>query len=384
MEVDPVTEEVRWGSIYWARVTAINKAIDAVFLDLDGDNTGILYNSDTRWKDKDGKYHKGGAEAIGKRFSSGDMVAVQAKTSYMPSETDDFIGEENKTCQMSMDITLPGRYMIYCAHVNENRVSQRIRDKDLRKQLHKMLDNMEGVNGCILRAAAANTQTEVLMREHRILKGAWKDISDFFEGNSPQLIALGPDAIQRTLSDQATRHIERIEVVTMDHFSEVEDWCSIFAPDLVTKIEPQELPNAEDDLALFEYRDIIGQIEALFHDYVMLKGGGSLIIQSTAALIAIDVNKGSNKGSNLSVNIEAAHEIARQLRLRNCGGAIVIDFLKLPNKKDQAKVISALGQAINLDPCTIQIHGFTALGHVEITRKRRTPELEDRFHGDLI
>src|SRR5690606_15254868 len=104
-----------------------------------------------------------------------------------------------------------------------------------------------------------------------------------------QLIMLGPDAIQRTLSDQAGHTIDRIEIVTMDHFDKVEEWCSIFAPDLVTKIEPVELPNAEDDLALFEYRDIIGQIEDMFDEYAVLPGGGNIILQETAALSAIDV-----------------------------------------------------------------------------------------------
>ncbi len=112
-------------------------------------------------------------------------------------------------------------------------------------------------------------------------------------------------------------NIERIEIVTMDHFTQVEDWCTIFAPDLVTKITPVELENAVRDLALLEYRDVLGQIESLFQGYVMLTNGGSLIIQETAALTAIDVNRGSDKRSRLAVNINAAKEIARQMRLRN-------------------------------------------------------------------
>lgn len=381
LEVDPLNEEVRWGSIYWAKVEKIDKALDAVFLDLDGDNTGILYNSDVRWIDKNNKIHKGGAESIAKRFKAGDMVAVQAKSAYLPNDHDDYIISENKNAQMSMDITLPGRYLIYCAMMDKNRISLRIRNKKLRKQLHKMINTLEDIQGCILRLAAAHTQSDMLIREGKILKGAWEDIQKYFTGTEPCLIALGPDAIQRALSDHAAHQIERIEIVTMDHFKHVEEWCSIFAPDLVTKIAPIELDNADEDLALFHERDIIGQIEGLLQPYAMLPGGGNIIIQGTAALTAVDVNKGGCKDSNVCINIEAAKETARQLRLRNCGGAIVIDFLKSHNKKDQGKLIAALEEAINDDPCTTQIHGITALGLIEMTRKRRTPPLIERFQG---
>ncbi len=383
LEVDPINEEVRWGSIYWAKVKTFDKALDAVFLDLDGFNTGILYNSDVRWMDDKGKVHKGGAESITKRFKGGDMVAVQAKSAYLPKDSDEYSSLENKIPQMSMDITLPGRYLIYCAMMDCNRISMRIRDKGLRKKMRKMIEALDDMKGCILRLAAANTQSDMLIREARILKGAWDEIQTYFEGNEPGVIALGPDAIQRTLSDQANETIDRIEVVTMDHFKHVEEWCSIFAPDLVTKIEPIELDNATDDLALFHERDIIGQIEDLFHPYALLPSGGNIILQGTAALTAIDVNKGNNKNEHLSVNIEAAKEVARQIRLRNCGGIVVVDFLKSQNKKDQGRLIAALEDAVNEDPCTVQIHGMTSLGLIELTRKRRTPPLEDRFQGIL-
>ncbi|MGB0719826.1 MAG: ribonuclease E/G, partial [Bdellovibrionales bacterium] len=278
LEVEPPHEEVRWGSIYWGKVTSINAALDAAFIDLDGDNTGILYNSDVRIKTKDGHIEKGGAQAIGKTLHAGQMIAVQAKSAYLPKRDDDFTNSESKTPQLSMDIALPGRYLIYCPLESANRLSMRIRGKPLRKQLLNMLDALEDINGCILRAAAAHTQTDILIREGKILSAAWKEMQSYMKGGAPGLIALGPDAIQRSLSDQAAGQIDRIEIVTMDHFNHVEDWCAIFAPDLVTKIEPVELSNAEEDLALFHERDIIGQIEDLFQSYVLLQGGGNIII----------------------------------------------------------------------------------------------------------
>lgn len=381
LEVDPVTEEVRWGSIYWAQVKSIDSALDAVYLDLDGDNVGILYNQDVRVQNDDGSFKKGGDVAIGKRFQAGDMVPVQAKMAYMPS---DGSAMENKIPHMSMDITLPGRYLIFSATMNHNRISIRIRDKKTRESIKAMMEEMDDIRGCILRASAADTQTDILRREGKILKEAWEQMSSYFEGDQPSLIMEGPDAIQRTLSDQATKQVERIEVVIMDHYTHVEDWCQIFAPDLVTKITPVEMENAAVDFALFDHRDILGQIEDLFQSYVLLPSGGNIIIQDTAALTVVDVNRGGDKNASLSVNIEAAKEVARQIRLRNTGGIIIIDFLKSKDKKKEKKLLEAMETEILKDPCTVQLHGITNLGLMELTRKRRTPPLHERASKDIF
>lgn len=385
LEIDSPYEEVRWGSIYWAKVKTIDKALDAVFLDLDGDNTGILYNKDVRTPQKDGTVKKGGDTAIGKTLSPGDMIAVQAKSSYLidsatPQEHTKF---EDKIPQMSMDIAMQGRYLIYCPMMQKNRLSLRIQNKGLREQLHDMLDKLDDIKGCILRASAANMQTDVLIREGRIIKETWDQVQAHLEGAEPCLIMLGPDAIQRMLSDQADKQIDTIEVVTMDHFNAAEEWCSVFAPDLVTKIQPQELDSAQEDLALLHDRDITGEIEALFHAYTFLPGGGNIILQETAALSVIDINKGADKGSHLDVNTQAMKEIARQLRLRNIGGMVIVDFLRMNNKKDQAAFKTVIDTCLNADPCTTQCHGRTRLGLYEFTRKRRTPPLSQKFDGNL-
>ncbi len=379
LEIDPVNETVRYGSIFYAKVDRIDASLDAAFVNLDGENIGVLYNKDVRYQDKDGKTCKGGDKPISKILKPGDMIPVQAKVAHIAND-DSAWYDENKNAQVSMDITIAGRYLIYCAMMQKNRISQRIRGKELRKTLEDMISNLLHMQGFILRSAAADLQTDILEREARILKEVWNGISAYFEGREPALIALGPDSIQRILGDKALNPIERIEVVTMDHFSQIEDWCSIFAPDLVTKITPVELEDAARDLALLEYRDVLGQIETLFQGYVMMTHGSSLIIQETAALTAIDVNKGSDKRSHLAANIDAAKEIARQMRLRNIGGIIVVDFLKT-NKKDQEKLLKALDDETYGDPCTVQIHGFTKLGLIEMTRKRRTPSLNKRFDG---
>lgn len=379
LEIDPVNEEVRWGSIYWAKVTNIDKAMDAAFVDLDGDNTGILHNKDVRITDKKGNVKKGGDVAIGKLLRPGNMIAVQAKSGYLPRLDSTDLTIEDKSATVSMDITLPGRHLILSPMMEENRISKRIHDKKQRKQLTKMLNNVDNINGCILRASAANVQTDMLIREGKILKEIWIQLQEFLKGDEVSTIMLGPDALQRTLSDQADKTISSVDIVTMEQYQEVEEWCEIYAPDLVTKIKPVELPDQEADLGLFDFHDVLDPIEDLFQPYVLMKGGGNIIIQETAAMCVIDLNRGSDTRSGLAINLEAITEVSRQIRLRNLGGIIIIDFLKMKNKREKDTFMKALDEIVISDPCTVQVHGMTNLGLVEITRKRRTPPLQDRL-----
>lgn len=379
LEIDPMNEEVRWGSIYWAKVMRIDKALDAAYVKLDDENTGLLHNKDVYLTDKKGNIKKGGDVAIGKLIRPGDMIPVQAKSGYLPNLDSMNLTMEDKSARVSMNITLPGRYLIHSPMMSDNRISKRIHNKKQRKQLMKMLNNVENIQGCILRSAAANTQTDILIREGKILKEIWEQLQDFLKGKEPHLIMLGPDALQRTLSDRADQQISTIDIVTMDQYQHVEEWCEIYAPDLVTKIKPIELDDQDADLGLFDFHDILDQIENLFQPYAMLKSGGNIIIQDTAALCAIDINRGGDTRSNLTINLEALQEIGRQIRLRNIGGIIIVDFLKMNNKKEKESLLSALNDMTIDDPCTIQIHGLTNLGLVEITRNRRTPALQERL-----
>jgi len=379
LEIDPFEEEIRSGSVYWARVMRIDKNLDAAFVQLDEDNTGILHNKDFYKLDKKGNYVRDGNTAIGKSLKEGDMLAVQAKSGYLPKIDSTDLTMEDKSARVSMNITMPGRYIIYAPHMEKNRISKRIKDKKQRKQLTNMLNNVETLRGCILRAAAMNTQTDVLMREGEILKHIWEELQEYLGGAEPFLVMDGPDAIRRTLSDQATSSITRIDVSTLDQYKEVEEWCEIYAPDLVTKIHPADLPQPDADLALFDFHDMLDQVDDLFDPYILMNGGGNIIIQETAALTAIDINRGSDTRSNLAVNLDALNEIGRQIRIRNLGGIITIDFLKMSKKGERDKLLKAFEDVINADPCTVQVHGFTPLGLVELTRQRRTPPLQERL-----
>ena len=385
LEIDPGDENVRWGAIYWAKVERIDKSLDAAFLSLGDGLEGILHNADTRQTDKNGHIVKGGGQSIAKTLRPGQMVAVQAKSGYLrkPDEFD-FIREDKKP-KMSMDITLPGRFLIYAPFLQENQISSRISGKKLREQLMSMMQSFEPLKGLILRASSEDTQMDILLREAKILQASWDKLTPLFSGDQPKIVLDGPNAFQRTLGDQGTSNIEHIEIVTMDRYRDIEEWCETFGPDLIPRIHPVELEDAQAELALFEYRGLLGDIEDLFQEYALLPGGGSLVIQSTAALTAIDVNRGGDTRPVMDVNLEAAREIARQIRLRNLGGIIMVDFLKFSQKADQTSFLKTLSPIFGSDPCTVQIHGLTALGLLEITRKRRTPALQERLdHIDSI
>ncbi len=379
LDVDPIHERVRWGSIYWAKVERIDAALDAAFLNLDGDNSGVLFNRDVRFRDKKGNLMKGGNQPIGKVLKAGQYIMVQAKQGYLEPLDEEPVYLEDKAPQVSMDVAIQGRYMIFTPLDDSNRISSRIRDKKLRKQLEDMIKGLHDVHGCILRASAENTQSDVLIREGKILKAVWEGLSEYATGEEASLLMLGPDALQRALSDNSGRPIRTIEVVTMDHFQAAEEWCELFAPDLVPKIKPIELKDATRDLALLDHYDLFSQIEGLFQPYAILPGGGNLIIQGTSAFTAIDVNRGADKNSNVNINLQAGAEIARQIRLRNLGGNIIVDMITPKDEKEKKQIIEAMENAVNNDPCTVQVHGFTNLGMLELTRQRRTPPLFERI-----
>ncbi len=379
LEVDPPHEEVRWGSIYWAKVIRIDKAMDAAFVQLTDTREGFLQNKDVRIVEKNGTVQKGGSQSITKYLSPGQMIAVQAKSGFLKKEEDFDFAREDKTPKVSMDITIPGRFLIYAPMMESNQVSSRIRSKKLRDNLMKMIEAFDPAKGLILRASAEDTQMDILLREARILENTWLRLTPHFEGTNPKLVMEGPDAFVRSIGDQAGQSIDRIEVVTMDRYKQVEGWAEVFGPDLVPKIHAMKVEAPEDDLALFEHHGLLGDIEDLFQTYGLLRSGGSIIIEQTSALLAIDVNRGGDTRSVMDINLEAAREIARQIRLRNIGGIVMIDFLKFTKKADSEKFLKSVEEAFDGDPCTIQFHGMTALGLLELTRKRRTPPLSERL-----
>lgn len=392
IDLDPQVEDVRWGSVYWAKVTRIDTRINAAFVDLDGECIGMLHASDVWLEQSDGAWAKNQNGKIGQVVSTGEMVIVQVKDARLNTDPmgEDNLPDEKKASKVSMDLALQGRFLIHTPLAPQNRVSSRIRDKKLRGQLIAMMDGIGSLNGCILRASAANCQTDVLMREGAILQTLWDDLQDFERDDEPGLIWPGPDAIHRVLADQAAEQLRVIEVSTAENFERVQEWCMEYAPDLVTKVRAAEPPEnvsrmkkkqpSYEDLGLFDWHDLVGQLNGLFAEYTILPSGGSVIIEETSVATVIDINLGGSK-SAAQVNLEALREAARQIRLRNIGGAILIDPAGNIKAKEHAGMEKAFMTEIAKDPTTVAFHGFTKLGLMELTRARRAPSLADRIRA---
>lgn len=376
VDCDCPREEIRWGSIFLGKVETIDKKLDACWVSLGEGFMGLLPHGE--WPDKD------------KAPLAGSLLIVQAKTGVLrdepPTEEEELeisrkVRLEPKVTRLSTDITLPGRYMIFAAKEKTNRLSRRVTDAKARKSMMRMLDELsELFSGCILRASAENTQTDMLIREGNILQKTWEELK--YQASllsAPQEMMVGPNAVERLFSDMASFTLEDIHISLLDHMTVAESWCETFAPDLVTKIAPVQIDNATDDFALFDHLELTSQIEDLLQPYVLLREGGNLIIQETAALTAVDVNRGGDQvSSNLELNRQAAEEIGRQLRLRNLGGIVIVDFINMKQKREQEDVISVMERAVAADACTVQVHGMSALGLLELTRQRRLPALAKR------
>lgn len=390
IDLDPQVEDIRWGSIYWAKVMRIDNHLNAAFLDLDSEAVGMLHAKDVWLETKEG-WTANKDKRIGQVLSSGDMVVVQVKDARLTTDPieDATLPAEHKASKVSMDISLAGRFLIHTPLVSENRISARIRDKKTRTQLQSMMDDISNLSGLILRSSAAHCQTEVLVREGENLHDLWSILQTFERDDESGLIWNGPDAIHRILANQASQQIRHIEVSTMENFGLVENWALEFAPDLVTKIKaadpPENVaklrsgqPNYED-LGLFDWYDLVDQLNSLFMHYVALDNSGSLVIEETALGTTIDVNTGKTNANR--ANIDAMAEIARQIRLRNLGGAIIIDPAGNVKGKQKTELEKALKTAFARDPITTTCHGFTKMGLIECSRARRAPTLADRIRA---
>ncbi len=392
IDLDPQVEDVRWGSLYWAKVTKIDNYLNAAFVDLDGEAVGLLHAKDVWLEDDNGEWSANKGKRIGQVVKGGDMLILQVKDAQLasaPLDNDD-LPSEAKASKVSMDISLQGRFMIHTPLVKGNRISARINDKKTRDTLSVMMDNLKDTNGLILRASAAHCQTEVLIREGQILQKLWSDLQTFERDDEAGLIWAGPDAIHRVLANQASQQIRHIEVSTMENFGRVEAWALEYAPDLVTKVKAADPPSNVaklrsgepnyEDLGLFDWYDLVDQLNALFMEYVIMNNGAVIIIQETALGTTIDINTGGAK-SSARVNYDAMGEIARQIRLRNLGGMIIIDPAGIIKGKDKKDLEKALKTAIAKDPVTVACHGFTKMGLIECSRARRAPSLNDRIRA---
>tara|TARA_R110002124_G_scaffold129483_1_gene290784 strand:+ start:79500 stop:80729 length:1230 start_codon:yes stop_codon:yes gene_type:complete len=380
LEIDPEFEQIRHGTIYMGRVDRIDATQNTAYVNLGNKLQGYLNAKDARYLG--GKTDK----SLPQWLNNGDLVIVQAQDGRISPRIgavngayDDY---EDKLVRLTMDITLPGRFTLYAPYRQKNTISSRITDKALRSQLETMID-AEKMQGVVLRAATAHIQNEMIVREYKLLSQIWTAILNNLPiENKARPVLSGPDAVMRMLSNQAMNTIERIEICGDVRFELAQNWCVQFAPDLVSKLILSDIDAQHRiDAGLLENRGVLTPIEDLYRPYAVLANGCSLIIEHTAALTAIDVNRGGASGSPSEINKQVAKEVMRQIRLRNLSGIIIIDYLKMNSAPDKQALTKLSQELALLDPYTVQVHGLTKLGLMEITRARRTPPLAERLNS---
>jgi Rne/Rng family ribonuclease len=286
-----------------------------------------------------------------------------------------------KGARITSHIALPGRFLVYMPTVNHVGVSRKINSDEERQRLKRIVtsERENGLGGFIVRTAAANIKEDDLRADIRFLKHLWHEIKDRAENSkSPALIYHDLNLVERVLRDQVNADFSQIWVDTEDEYERVVRFANRFQPSLVRRIKLYT-----KDTPLYEQFGIQDEINRSLKSKVWLKSGGHIVINQTEALVAIDVNTGKFVGKTqrledtiVKVNVDAIKEIVRQIRLRDLGGIIVIDFIDMDERKNRQKVMMALEEALRWDRAPSKVLQFNDFGLVAITRKRVKQSLE--------
>ncbi len=286
-----------------------------------------------------------------------------------------------KGARITSHIALPGRFLVYMPTVNHVGVSRKIASDEERQRLKRIVtsERENGLGGFIVRTAAANIKEEDLRADIRFLKHLWAEIKSRADNSkSPALIYHDLNLVERVLRDQVNADFSQIWVDTEDEFERVVRFASRFQPSLVRRIKLYT-----KDTPLFEQFGIQDEINRSLKSKVWLKSGGHIVINQTEALVAIDINTGKYVGKTqrledtiAKTNVDAVKEIVRQIRLRDLGGIIVIDFIDMDERKNRQKVMQALEEALRYDRAPSKVLQFNDFGLVAITRKRVKQSLE--------
>jgi ribonuclease G len=286
-----------------------------------------------------------------------------------------------KGARITSHIALPGRFLVFMPTVSHVGVSRKIASDEERHRLKRILTHERGDSsgGFIVRTAAEGASEEELRADLRFLMNLWAEIKQRSEqSKSPALIYHDLSLIERILRDQVSENFSSIWVDTQEDYERIVRFLNRFSPGLVRRVKLYT-----KDVPLFEHFGIQDEISKALRSKVWLKSGGSIVINQTEALVAIDINTGKYVGKSarledtiLKTNLDAVPEIVRQIRLRDLGGIIVIDFIDMDERKNRFKVMAALEEALKSDRAPTKVLQFNDFGLVAITRKRVKQSLE--------
>jgi ribonuclease G len=376
------------GNIYKGRVARVLPGMQAAFVEIGMEKAGFLHASDFSSEPEEAQILGAGDEVefaeppsrpqssrrlpLEKQVARGEEVLVQVAK--------DPLG--TKGARVTSHVSLPGRYMVFMPGTKHIGISRRIESEEERKRLKEVAQSFSTENGgFILRTACEGRSKRELQRDLAFLIRLWKGIQKKAQSASaPALIHQDLDLITRAIRDFFSNDTERVVIDSPKDYRRVLDFVRQFMPRLRSKIihytgkEP-----------LFEQQGIEEKVVKALERRVWLRSGGYIIIERTEALTAVDVNTGRFVGKRnqedtiFKTNIEAAQEVVRQLRLRNVGGIIIIDFIDMEKESNRKKVYDALKEALKKDKARTNILKISELGLVEMTRQRTRESLENQL-----
>jgi Rne/Rng family ribonuclease len=360
------------GNVYLGRVQNVLPSMEAAFVDIGKGRNAVLYAGEVNW------------DAAGISETQPRKIEMVLKTGQpvLVQVTKDPIGQ--KGARLTSQISLPGRYVVYVPGGGMSGISKRLPESE-RTRLKAILKNLiPDTAGVIVRTAAEGVSEVELTADVERLKAQWEDIYQKSENpnfHAPALLLSEPDLAVRVIRDIFNEDFRKLIIQGNEAWDEITSYLGSIAPELVTKIE--KYAGSGDLFA--DYR-VEEQLAKAFDRKVYLPSGGSLVIDRTEAMVVIDVNTGKfiGKGGNLEEtvtknNLEAAEEIARQLRLRDLGGIVVIDFIDMVLESNRDAVLRRLVECLGRDRTKHQVAEVTSLGLVQMTRKRVGQGLIEAF-----
>lgn len=361
------------GNIYLGRVTNVLPGMEAAFVDIGTSKNAVLYRGDVRFERDD---------------LEGDDRSVRIEQLLRPKQTVVCQVTKNpigaKGARLTQEVSLPGRFVVLIPNSDSYGISKRLPDEE-RRRLRKILDDLrpEGY-GIILRTAAEGASADELRRDLDRLRLMWEQIEDRAKfAHAPALLYREPGVAVRVIREEFSRNYRAIVIDDASLYDEVVGYVSAISPELADRVEHYD--KVERGLAVFEQFHVHEQLQKALARKVWLPSGGSIVIDHAEALTVIDVNTGKNVGT-VSLeetihknNLEAVEEIARQLRLRDIGGIIVIDFIDMLIKENREDVMRAFRAALGRDKTKSHVYEMSALGLVEMTRQRVSEGLVEAF-----
>lgn len=359
------------GNVYLGRVQNVLPSMEAAFIDIGRGRNAVLYAGEVNWSalgHKDGQPRK--IESV---LSSGQSILVQV--------TKDPIG--HKGARLTSQVSLAGRFLVYVPDGTTSGISRKLPDTERNRLKTLLKEIVPDTAGVIVRTAAEGASEEELTRDVERLKARWEDIDGKAKGQAPQLLYGEPDLTLKVVRDLFTEDFKKLVIQGEDAWTSVQDYVAHVAPDLQERVQRYESDNGQDIFAAYRVEE---QIAKGLDRKVWLPSGGSLVIDRTEAMTVVDVNTGkfTGSGGNLEEtvtknNLEAAEEIVRQLRLRDIGGIIVVDFIDMVLESNRDLVLRRMVECLGRDRTRHQVAEVTSLGLVQMTRKRIGTGLLEAF-----